>query len=328
MDHVLGAANGLAWGRLSDPGVLRHIATLAVTPATGAMAAAAVLKGFQAPTGRPPSPVTGSPASVARRCVLVAALLGATGFMLLAAGGMAQEALDDICGPAALAAPADPPSQSLYAQQLDAAFGVFLAGVAQVTGEDVTAVCVPGRLWRFAVAAWLGFGLVAVVCRGLGGSQSTVVMLAMALHTAAEGFASGVLDHSGAAHAEGAAHDAAHTTFVALALHNVCEGMVVAAVAAKDGVSVLGAAGMTLISHSPQWIAFSAAQLLAGTPGAAQQVTLSTASLVGVLGFAIGSIVATCVLELIPEVYHEGGWKAFVVGVAALAAFIAAGGDV
>lgn len=188
----------------------------------------------------------------ARAAVTSVSVVGATGFMLLAAATMLLEVREALS--------ADPDADAALAN---------------------TALC---------VACFVaGVAIVYMVCR-MASSRGVVVVLAMLLHTASEGVAVGVTQG-----------EAATTVLKSIAWHNIFEGGVVAA--ASGSQQSLKSILAPMVSHSPQWIALVVMQL-AGT-------AITDAAVLLLQAFGAGSIVATCVFDLIPEaVEHMGARRA------------------
>ena len=108
------------------------------------------------------------------------------------------------------------------------------------------------------------------------------------LHSFAEGAAVGVSFGGGAA--------LAATITLAVAVHNIPEGLAVSAVMRPQGASILSCMWWSFVSSVPQPLAAVPAFLF---------ITRSTALLPYGLGFAAGAMVFMVLVELLPEAYEQ-----------------------
>jgi zinc transporter ZupT len=116
------------------------------------------------------------------------------------------------------------------------------------------------------------------------------VLLVNAVHSAAEGVA------IGAAMAVNLSFGV--FTALAIAVHNVPEGTVLAAILTSRGVRLRDAAGLAVATNVSQvLLAIVTFALIAAAPGLMPWA----------LGFAVGSLVYLVLAELLPECYREAG---------------------
>lgn len=125
---------------------------------------------------------------------------------------------------------------------------------------------------------------------GAGAGRALVIVLVMTAHSAAEGIGVGV--------AYGGGEALGLTTTIAIALHNIPEGLAIALVMIPRGASVMSAAAWAVISSAPQPLLAVPAYLL---------VDWSVAALPIGLGFAAGAMVWMALVELIPDAVHDSG---------------------
>jgi len=133
--------------------------------------------------------------------------------------------------------------------------------------------------------------------RGAGARQVLLLVGVMTLHSFAEGVAVGVSFGGGQA--------IATLITVAIAVHNVPEGLAISAVMRPKGASILVCAGWSIFSSLPQPLMAVPAFLF---------VDLFRPVLPYGLGFAAGAMVFMVFLELLPEAYAEA--RASTVGLA------------
>lgn len=126
--------------------------------------------------------------------------------------------------------------------------------------------------------------------RGGGARRMVLMVVIMTVHSFAEGAALGV------AFGEGTALATAIT--LAVAVHNIPEGLAVSAVLRPQGASLLACAWWSIVSSLPQPLAAVPAFLF---------VTRFAWALPYGLGFAAGAMVFLVLVELLPEAY-EHGW--------------------
>jgi zinc transporter ZupT len=130
----------------------------------------------------------------------------------------------------------------------------------------------------------VGFGHV----RGIGGRRMLLLMIVMTVHSFAEGVAVGVSFGGGMA--------LAFVIVVAIAVHNIPEGLAISAVLRPQGMSVAQCAWWSVVSSLPQPIMAVPAFLLVD---AFRQV------LPYGIGFAAGAMVFMVFEELLPEAYGQ-----------------------
>lgn len=131
--------------------------------------------------------------------------------------------------------------------------------------------------------------LVFEAVRGESGRQMLMVIIVMTVHSFSEGVAVGVSFGDGLT--------LATVITVAIAVHNVPEGVAISAVLRPQGVSVLRCAGWSVFSSLPQPLMAVPAFLF---------VEAFRAVLPYGLGFAAGAMVYMVLVELLPEAFHQG----------------------
>lgn len=136
--------------------------------------------------------------------------------------------------------------------------------------------------------------------RGAGARRMLLVIVIMTVHSFAEGAAVGVSFGGGSALA------AAIT--LAVAVHNIPEGLAISAVMRPQGASILSCAWWSLFSSLPQPLAAVPAFLF---------VAHVHAALPYGVGFAAGAMIFMVLVELLPEAY-EKAWSRSVALVTAL----------
>ncbi|MCA9563303.1 MAG: ZIP family metal transporter, partial [Myxococcales bacterium] len=120
-------------------------------------------------------------------------------------------------------------------------------------------------------------------------SQTTLLFLAvMTAHSFAEGIAVGA--------AFGGAESLAGAVTIAIAVHNIPEGLAISAVMRPRGVSVLKCSGWAIFSSLPQVVMAVPAFLF---------VEYFTVALPYALGFAGGAMLVMVFVELLPEAYAD-----------------------
>jgi ZIP family zinc transporter len=187
---------------------------------------------------------------------------------------------------------------------LGASLGLLHEGVAAGAGQTF-------------LGAGLGVGFIVITQRLLGDHEPEfgqisgadarrmlLMVVVMTVHSFAEGVAVGVSFGGGMA--------LAITITVALAIHNIPEGLAITAVLRPRGISLLACAGWSVFSSLPQPIMAIPAYLLV------EQVR---GALPYGLGFAAGAMVYMVLVELLPEAYGEiaGRQIAMLVGLTTVA---------
>ncbi|MGE0160899.1 MAG: ZIP family metal transporter [Gemmatimonadales bacterium] len=131
--------------------------------------------------------------------------------------------------------------------------------------------------------------LVFEAARGEGARKMLLMIIVMTVHSFAEGVAVGVSFGGGAT--------LATVITIAIALHNVPEGLAISAVLRPRGVSVARCAGWSVFSSLPQ--------PLMAVPAFLFVEAFRPAMPYG-LGFAAGAMVYMVLVELLPEAYRLG----------------------
>jgi zinc transporter ZupT len=124
--------------------------------------------------------------------------------------------------------------------------------------------------------------------RGAGAREILFMIAVMTLHSFAEGVAVGV--------AFGGGQQLATLITLAIAVHNVPEGLAISAVMRPKGATILACAGWSIFSSLPQPLMAVPAFLF---------VDLFRRVLPYGLGFAAGAMVFMVFLELLPEAYQS-----------------------
>jgi len=175
---------------------------------------------------------------------------------------------------------------------LGASLGLLREGVASAAGSTF-------------LGAGLGVGFIVITQRALGGREPAfgefrgaaarrmlLLVVVMTVHSFAEGVAVGV--------SFGGGRSLAVAITVALAIHNIPEGLAITAVLRPRGISLLACAGWSVFSSLPQPIMAVPAYLL---------VERVRSSLPYGLGFAAGAMVYMVLVELLPEAYGEASGR-------------------
>lgn len=127
---------------------------------------------------------------------------------------------------------------------------------------------------------------------GAGARRMLLVVVVMTVHSFAEGAAVGVSFGGGEA--------LATAITVAIAVHNVPEGVAITAVLRPRGTSLAACAGWSVFSSLPQPLMAVPAYLF---------VERFAAALPYGLGFAAGAMIFMVLLELLPEAYEQARGK-------------------
>ncbi len=125
--------------------------------------------------------------------------------------------------------------------------------------------------------------------RGADARQMLLMVIVMTVHSFAEGIAVGV--------AFGGGQTLGAVITIAIAVHNVPEGVAISAVLRPRGVSVAKCAGWSIFSSLPQPLMAVPAFLF---------VEAFRPALPFGIGFAAGAMVFMVLDELLPEAYEEG----------------------
>lgn len=125
--------------------------------------------------------------------------------------------------------------------------------------------------------------------RESGGRRMLLMMVVMTAHSFSEGVAVGV--------SFGGGMTLATLITVAIAVHNIPEGVAITAVMRPQGVSVLRCAGWSIFSSLPQPLMAVPAFLF---------VEAFRPALPWGLGFAAGAMILMVLVELLPEAFNQG----------------------
>lgn len=171
---------------------------------------------------------------------------------------------------------------------LGASFGL----VAEGTGYGSVQTVVGGVLGVvFILVAQRLLGEHDLEFGGMSGAnarQMLLMLIVMTVHSFSEGVAVGVAFGGGTA--------LATVITVAIAVHNIPEGLAISAVMRPQGVSVLKCAGWSVFSSLPQPLMAVPAFLF---------VEAVAPALPYGLGFAAGAMVFMVLVELLPEAYGQ-----------------------
>ena len=175
---------------------------------------------------------------------------------------------------------------------LGASFGLVSEGTGYGRLETVVGA-VLGVVFILATQRILGEGgeeeLVFEAVQGEGARKMLLMMIVMTVHSFSEGVAVGV--------SFGGGMTLATLITVAIAIHNVPEGVAITAVLRPQGVSVARSAGWSIFSSLPQPLMAVPAFLF---------VDAFAEALPYGLGFAAGAMVFMVLVELLPEAFDQG----------------------
>ena len=175
---------------------------------------------------------------------------------------------------------------------LGASFGLVAEGTVYGRGETVVGGLL-GVVFILVTQRILGDRhseeLVFEAVQGEGARRMLLMVIVMTVHSFAEGVAVGVSFGGGAT--------LGAVITVAIAIHNVPEGVAISAVLRPQGVSVPRCAAWSVFSSLPQ--------PLMAVPAFLFVETFRTALPYG-LGFAAGAMVFMVLGELLPEAYGHG----------------------
>ncbi|HET9949263.1 MAG TPA: ZIP family metal transporter [Longimicrobiales bacterium] len=175
---------------------------------------------------------------------------------------------------------------------LGASFGLVAEGTAYGRGETLIGGLL-GVGFILITQTVLGerdeHELVFEAAKGEGARRMLLVLVTMTVHSFAEGVAVGVSFGGGVT--------LATVITIAIAIHNVPEGIAISAVLRPQGVSVPRCAAWSVFSSLPQPLMAVPAFLF---------VEVFRAVLPYGLGFAAGAMVFMVLVELLPEAYSHG----------------------
>jgi zinc transporter ZupT len=175
---------------------------------------------------------------------------------------------------------------------LGASFGLVAEGIGYGRGETLAGALL-GVFFILATQRFLGDqdgqDLVFEAATGEGAKKMLLIVIVMTAHSFAEGVAVGVSFGGGVA--------LGTVITIAIALHNVPEGVAISAVLRPQGVSVARCAGWSVFSSLPQPLMAVPAFLFVETFRAALPYGL---------GFAAGAMILMVLVELLPEAYEHG----------------------
>lgn len=172
---------------------------------------------------------------------------------------------------------------------LGASFGLVAEGMRRGAGPTIAGGML-GVLFVVGAERLLEQrGSTLADARAAAGRRMVLIVAVMTAHSFAEGVAVGVSFGAGAA--------LAFAITLAIAVHNVPEGLAISAVLRPQGVSVAACAGWSVVSSLPQPLMAVPAFLF---------VEAFAPALPYGLGFAAGAMVFMVLVELLPEAYEAG----------------------
>lgn len=175
---------------------------------------------------------------------------------------------------------------------LGASFGLVSEGTGYGRGETLAGALL-GVGFILLTQRFLGDQdeeeMVFEAARGEGARKMLLMMVVMTVHSFAEGVAVGV--------SFGGGMTLAAVITIAIAIHNVPEGVAITAVLRPQGVSLPRCAGWSVVSSLPQPVMAVPAFLF---------VEAFRPALPYGLGFAAGAMVFMVLVELLPEAYDHG----------------------
>lgn len=171
---------------------------------------------------------------------------------------------------------------------LGASFGIVAEGTGYGTWQTLVGGLL-GVVFILATQRWLGASEASLADAATADARRmTLIIIVMTVHSFAEGVAVGV--------AFGGGPTLALAITLAIAVHNIPEGLAISAVLRPRGASVLACAGWSIFSSLPQPIMAVPAFLFVDA--------FRTALPFG-LGFAAGAMVFMVLEELLPEAYDR-----------------------
>ncbi len=171
---------------------------------------------------------------------------------------------------------------------LGASFGLLLegsrVGAAQTVAGGALGVAFIALSERLLDGREIAFGEMSAH----GAKKTVLMLLIMTAHSFAEGIAVGV--------AFGGGEQLAAMITIAIAVHNIPEGLAISAVMRPKGASIASCAGSSIVSSLPQ--------PLMAVPAFVFVEAVRPVLPYG-LGFAAGAMVYMVFLELLPEAYES-----------------------
>lgn len=173
---------------------------------------------------------------------------------------------------------------------LGASFGLIVEG-AHLRGGATLVGVLAGVAFMLVVQRVLGehgHEREFLGTRGVGARRMLLIIAVMTVHSFAEGAAVGV--------SFGGGESLATAITLAVAVHNIPEGLAISAVMRPQGASILACAWWSFFSSIPQPLAAVPAFLFVET---------FAATLPYGLGFAAGAMIFMVLVELLPEAYEQ-----------------------
>ncbi|MCC6931011.1 MAG: ZIP family metal transporter [Gemmatimonadaceae bacterium] len=173
---------------------------------------------------------------------------------------------------------------------LGASFGLIVEGARERGGATLVGVLL-GVVFMLVVQRFVGgheHETEFLGARGVGARKMLLIIAVMTVHSFAEGAAVGV--------SFGGGESLATAITLAVAVHNIPEGLAISAVMRPQGASILSCAWWSFFSSIPQPLAAVPAFLF---------VEKFAATLPYGLGFAAGAMIFMVLVELLPEAYEQ-----------------------
>jgi zinc transporter ZupT len=170
---------------------------------------------------------------------------------------------------------------------LGASFGLVAEGTRHGSAQSVVGAAL-GVVAILAADRVLRARGAPAISLGLGGRRALLLMIVMTAHSFAEGVAVGV--------SFGGTATLAFVITVAIAIHNIPEGLAISAVLRPQGASVAACAFWSVVSSLPQPVMAVPAYLF---------VDAFAPALPYGLGFAAGAMAFMVLVELLPEAYDQ-----------------------
>lgn len=173
---------------------------------------------------------------------------------------------------------------------LGASFGLIVEGARTRGGATLVGVLL-GVAFMLLVQRFIGDHgneMEFLGARGVGAKKMLLIIAVMTVHSFAEGAAVGV--------SFGGGESLATAITLAVAVHNIPEGLAISAVMRPQGATILACAWWSFFSSIPQPLAAVPAYLF---------VEHFARTLPYGLGFAAGAMIFMVLVELLPEAYEQ-----------------------
>lgn len=171
---------------------------------------------------------------------------------------------------------------------LGASFGLIVEGTGYGSWQTLAGGTLGVAFILLTQRALAGRDLEIGRVRGADARQMVLMVIVMTVHSFSEGVAVGV--------SFGGGPTLAAVITIAIAVHNIPEGLAISAVLRPRGVSVAGCAGWSVFSSLPQPLMAVPAFLF---------VEAFRPALPYGIGFAAGAMIFMVLVELLPEAYED-----------------------